>query len=122
LRSKNYTPSVKGWPLRRWIPGKRSLDRCPYGVGRIGRRKIVEHRHPELDLFVLVPAALALRQVQFGALCVARAEFTVNMSRQLMGNVPVKHFHFVAPTEAFKYSASILWPRLRRDATVPMEQ
>ena len=98
------------------------LNRNPYGIGRLGGWKMVQKRHPESNLFALSPAAFAPRQVQFDALRRLGGEFAIDMSRQLTRNVPPEHSYPFVPIRLFNPSASILWARLKRDATVPMEQ
>ena len=83
---------------------------------------MVQKRHAESDLFALDAAAFALRHVQFHTLRLTGCEFAIDLSRKLTRNVPAKHSYPFVPLRLFNRSARILWPRLKRDATVPMEQ
>ena len=83
---------------------------------------MVEHRHSESGLFALQPAAFTSRQVQFDALCFLRYEFAIDIGGQLMRNVSIEHRYLFVRAKLFNRSASILWPLLKREATVPIEQ
>jgi hypothetical protein len=45
----------------------------------LGERKLIENRHPEVNLIVLGPAARALRQMQFYALCLCGGQFAIDV-------------------------------------------
>jgi hypothetical protein len=113
---------VNGRGPWRAIRKKLSLDGTPDRIRRLGGREMIEQRHPQPDLFALRPAGFALFQMQFDAARLARSEFAFDLRGQLIQNVLAEHRYPFWPIRLFNRPASILCPRLKREATVPIEQ
>src|SRR6185295_13151326 len=124
--SRKPEPRPRRLRLKRGLAGRvqQRIDLAPQLRGRCDYRKSGSQLHTELYVVVFLAARLTHEQVLADATRLFSRQLAVAVRRKHFDYMLVKHLHSpaaISPRRCPSFVASILWPRLSRDETVPIE-